>query len=254
MSALRTGLFLLWLVLLTIAVGLVYAPALLLPRRYAAAGLRHWSRLVLAGARALCGVRHEIRGREHLPAGAVLIASKHQSMWDTVILPLVLSDPAIILKKELMRIPIYGWYAAKIGMIPIDRAGAVAALKRMVAAAKACAAQSRPIVIFPQGTRVAPGAEESYKPGVAALYRELGLPCVPVAVSSGLFWARDNLRLSPGTIVLEFGPAIAPGLKRDAFMAALEAAIEPRTAALLAEAGFRGAGADEPEGTGARAN
>ncbi|NWG45732.1 MAG: 1-acyl-sn-glycerol-3-phosphate acyltransferase [Alphaproteobacteria bacterium] len=246
MTALRPALFMSFVALLTLLMGIVFAPTLLMGRRHAQGGLRLWSRLVLLGLRAICGVRHEIRGLDRLPAGPVLIASKHMSMWDTVIFPCLLSDPAFILKKELMAIPIYGWYAGKLGMIPIDRAGHMSALKAMVREARGRVAEGRSIVIFPEGTRVPPGAPADIKPGVVALYRELGIPCVPVALTSGLHWSADSRRFTPGTIRLSFGAPIAPGLARKPFTEALADALDTGTSALLAEAGHAPATAAAP--------
>jgi 1-acyl-sn-glycerol-3-phosphate acyltransferase len=154
-----------------------------------------------------------------------------------VVLPLVLKHPALVLKRQLLSIPFYGWYARKAGMIAIDREGHASALRRMVAAGKARLAEGRPIAIFPEGTRKKPGAAPDYKPGVAALYGMLDVACVPFALNSGVYWA-GPLR-KPGRIVIEFLPAIPPGLKRRDFMAALEGSVESATARLIAEAGTR---------------
>jgi 1-acyl-sn-glycerol-3-phosphate acyltransferase len=173
---------------------------------------------------------------------------KHQSAWDTLILPVVLGDPAVVLKRELLLLPFYGWYARRAGSIAIDRKGGAAALRTMVAAARAAAAMGRPIVIFPEGTRTAPGERRPYHPGVAALYRSLGLPVVPVAVNSGLFWGRRAFMKRSGHITLAFLDPIPPGLPRRRLMQELEARIEAATAELEREAaggyaaGERGAG------------
>lgn len=232
MPHLRAALFIAYVILLTLVMGLAYSPILLLHRRYSVAGLRQWCRLVLGGLRVIAGVGYEIRGRENLPGGACLIAARHQSMWETVTFNLVLKDPAFILKRELIKIPVYGWYAAKLDMIAIDRAGHAAALKAMLRAARHERESGRPIVIFPEGTRVKPGASETLKPGVAALYKDLGLPCIPVAVRSGAYWAADNLALRPGTAMMQFGTPIPPGLSRKDFMARLEAALDETEARL----------------------
>jgi 1-acyl-sn-glycerol-3-phosphate acyltransferase len=163
---------------------------------------------------------------------------KHQSAWDTLILPVVLHDPAIVLKRELLWVPIYGWYAARAGSIAIDRGGRAAALRRMVARARASVAEGRPVVIFPEGTRTAPGRHLPYQPGVAALYQALGLPLVPAAVNSGLFWGRRSFLKRPGRITLAFLDPIPPGLPRRRLMPELESRIETATAALEREAGY----------------
>lgn len=224
----------------TIVIGLVGLPVLLLPRR---ANMRFgtlWARFVLLLLRLLTGISGEVRGRAQVPAGACLIAMKHQSMWDTLMLPIVLGDPAVVIKRELLFVPLYGWYSARAGSIFIDRKGGAAALRRMVAAAREAAAAGRPIVIFPQGTRVAPGAAAPYQPGVAALYQALRLPLVPAAVNSGVCWGRRSFRKRPGRIAMEFLPPIPPGLPRRQMMEELERRIEAATTALEAET----AGAD----------
>jgi 1-acyl-sn-glycerol-3-phosphate acyltransferase len=161
---------------------------------------------------------------------------KHQSAWDTLILPVVLGDPAVVIKRELLWVPFYGWYAARAGSIAIDRRGGAGALRRMLADAREAAEQGRAIVIFPEGTRTAPGQTLTYQPGVAALYQALALPLVPAAVNSGLYWGRRSFVKRPGRIVLSFLDPIPPGLPRRELMAELETRIETATAALEREA------------------
>src|SRR5207245_6715806 len=146
----------------------------------------------------------------------------HQSAWDALILPVVLSDPAPVVKRELLLVPIYGWYAARAGSVPIDRKAAVGAVRRMIAAARPIAAAGRPMVIFPEGTRVAPGERRPYQPGVAALYQALALPVVPAAVNSGLYWGRRSFVKRPGRIIIEFLEPIPPGWPRAQLMAEIE--------------------------------
>ncbi len=236
MLRLRSIAFNLALYVAGIAGGLAATPALFMPRRAAVAVLARLSRLALWLLKEIAGTRYEISGQ--LPKGAVLVAAKHQSMWDTIAFPALLDDPAMVLKSELLWIPYYGWFSKKAGMIAIDRGSGASAIRRLVAQGKAALAAGRPIVIFPEGSRMAPGAAPAYKPGVAALYRQLGVPCVPVAVNSGLYWPRRKFLRKPGTIVLEFLPPIPPGLDRQTFMAELEARTEAATAKLLAEGGF----------------
>jgi 1-acyl-sn-glycerol-3-phosphate acyltransferase len=197
---------------------------------------RAWAHPILAALALLCGLRHEVRGRENLSPGAVLIAAKHQSAWDTVIFSILLWDHSFVLKRELMWVPLFGIFLARAGLIPVDRRGGSRALRKMVAAARRAAAAGRPIVIFPEGTRVAPGQHRPYQPGVAALYGQLGIPVVPVALNSGLFWRRRSFLKHPGTITLEFLPPIAPGLPRRAFLTSLEEAIEGRSRVLAGQA------------------
>lgn len=220
----------------TVIVGVLALPFLVAPRRAAMAFGRWWAKSVLVLLRAVVGLGHEVRGLDRLPPGACIVAMKHQSAWDALILPIVLGDPAIVVKRELLWLPIYGWYAGRAGSIAVDRKAGAAALRRMVAAAREAAAEGRPIVIFPEGTRTAPGTRLSYHPGVAALYQGLQLPLVPAAVNSGLYWGRRSFLKRPGRIVLEFLPPIPPGLPRRAVMQEIETRIEAATAALEKEA------------------
>ncbi|HJS45417.1 MAG TPA: lysophospholipid acyltransferase family protein [Rhizomicrobium sp.] len=226
---LRSALFLLWFLLVTIALSLIFLPVLVLPRGATVWLARLWSRLTFWGLRVFGGIGFEVRGRP--PKGPVLVASKHMSMWDTLALYLVLNEPAIVLKRELLRIPFYGWFLGKAAAIAIDRAAGAGALRRMSSAARQVLGEGRPILIFPEGTRKKPGTAPDYKPGVAGLYALLGVDCVPVALNSGVYWTGFLKR--PGTIVLEFLEPIAPGLKRDAFMDLLEKRIETATNRLL---------------------
>ena len=233
MLRLRSILFNLSLYVTAIVTGLVATPFLFGPRKGAVFVITHLSRFSLWLLKVTAGTRYEIRGE--IPSGATLVAAKHQSMWDTIVLVAALNDPAIVLKSELLWIPYYGWFSKKAGMIAIDRGSGSSAIRRLIAQGKAALAAARPIVIFPEGSRMTPDAAPDYKPGVAALYRQLGVACVPVAVNSGLYWPRRRFLRKPGTIVLEFLPAIPAGLDRTTFMATLETTIETATARLVAE-------------------
>jgi len=210
---------------------------LVVPRRWTQWIVRVWTRGVWWGLRHIVGLDYEVRGREHVPPGPVLLASKHQSTWDTAVFYLLFDDPCYVIKKELFSIPIWGWYARKAGMIGVDRKGRTRALKKMVADCVAALAEGRALVIFPEGTRTAPGERRSYQPGIAAVYAQANTPVVPVAVNSGVFWGRRSFIKSPGVAVLEFLPPIPPGLSRDAFMSSLETSIESASAR-LAEEGY----------------
>jgi 1-acyl-sn-glycerol-3-phosphate acyltransferase len=236
MIALRSLLFNVGFYLWTLAVGLYGAPLLLTPSRYVMEFGRLWASGALGLLAWTVGLRHEIRGIENLPQGAAIIALKHQSAWDTIILPVIFRHPAIVIKHELAWLPIYGWYAVRAGGIPVDRGAGASALKHMLARARQAAAEDRPIAIFPEGTRTAVGARLPYHPGVAALYTQLNIPLVPVAVNSGVFWGRRSFLKHPGRIVFEILPAIPPGQPRRKVMVALEAQIETATARLVAEA------------------
>jgi 1-acyl-sn-glycerol-3-phosphate acyltransferase len=233
LQGIRSFLYNLALYLTAITIGLIATPALIMPRAVAVFVISRLSRLVLWELKAIAGTSFEIRGP--IPSGPVLVASKHQSMWDTLALVAILKDPAMVLKAELLLIPYYGWFSWKTNMIGINRGSGAAAIRRLVSQGKAALAARRPIVIFPEGTRMAPGAAPDYKPGVAALYRQMNVECVPAAVNSGLYWPRRRFLRKPGTIVLEFLPAIPAGLDRSTFMARLEADIEGATARLIAE-------------------
>lgn len=198
---------------------------------------RIWSGVVFAFLRGLCGVEYRIRGLENLPEGPCILASKHQSAWDTMIFAHLVENPCFVLKRELLRVPLFGWALRQAGMVAVDRAGGASALKRMVADARHRLAEGRPIVIFPEGTRVAPGASRPYLPGVAALYTSLGVPVVPVGLNSGLFWSRRSFLKTPGCILLELLPPIEPGLRRREFMKRLEAEVESTSNRLIAESG-----------------
>lgn len=212
--------------------GTVALPVLLLPRKAAMAFGRLWSCGVLFLLRAIVGLDHRVVGIERIPAGGCIVAMKHQSAWDALVLPLVLGDPATVVKRELLLLPIYGWYAARAGSIGIDRRAGARALRRMLTAARRAADEGRPIVIFPQGTRVAPGATAPYQPGVFALYQALSLPLVPAAVNSGLFWGRRSFLKRRGRITLEFLDPLPPGLPRRELMREIARRIETATAAL----------------------
>ena len=212
-------------------------PTILLPYSALHGVLRHYAISTLWFLRVICGTTVEWRGRDKLPAGPCIVACKHQSAWETFALFVVLPDPTYVLKRELMWLPLFGWLATKARMIPIDRGSHSKALASMTAAARREAARGRQIVIFPEGTRRPPGAKPRYLPGVAFLYAELGLPCVPVALNSGLFWPRRSWRRYPGTILAEMLDPIPPGLEKREFLSRLQAATEEATARLVAEGG-----------------
>jgi 1-acyl-sn-glycerol-3-phosphate acyltransferase len=213
-----------------VAIALVCTPILLAPASWTLAMFHIWGRglVILLG---VCGIKVEVRGREHIPAGAALVAPKHQCMFDVFAQFTWLPASVFVMKKELNLIPWFGWYAGKVGTIDVDRSAGASALKAMVREAKALFAKDRQIVIFPEGHRGKPGVAGDYKPGVAALYRELDVPVCPVATNSGVHW-QAFLR-KPGTIVFEYLEPIPPGLKRAEFMRILEERIETASNRLL---------------------
>jgi 1-acyl-sn-glycerol-3-phosphate acyltransferase len=233
---LRSLLFQILFYALTIAMGIVVLPLLLGPGRWVTGYGTAWSAAVLKLLHWCVGLDHEVRGREHLPPGPVLIAMKHQSAWDTFAAPVIFKQPAIVIKRELTWVPVYGWCVRRAGMIPIDRDAGPSALKALVAASARTLAAGRSVLIFPEGTRSAIGAAPAYLPGVFALYRQAGVKLVPVAVNSGVFWGRRRFAKRPGRIVVEILPPIPPGGDRRSVMGALEQAIETATARLVAEA------------------
>jgi len=214
---------------------IVALPTILLPYSFLHGVLRRYASSTLWFLRVVCGTKVEWRGREKLPAGPCIVACKHQSLWETFALFMLLPDPTYVLKRELMWLPLFGWLATKARMIPIDRGSHTKALASMTAAARREAARGRQIVIFPEGTRRPPGAKPRYLPGVAFLYAELGLPCVPIALNSGLFWPRRSLRRHPGTVLVEVLDPIPPGLEKREFLMRLQNATEQATARLVAE-------------------
>ena len=215
---------------------IIALPTLALPYPFLRAFIRSYARTSLWLLRVVCGTKVEWRGLEKIPKTSCIVACKHQSAWETFALYAVLDEPIYILKRELMWIPLFGWYTWKAGLIPVDRAAGLAALARMTARARlALGAGARQLVIFPEGTRRPPGAEPSYKPGVVHLYRKAGVPCVPLALNSGLYWPRRSLRRLPGTIVVEVLDPIAPGLDKATFFTRLQSEIETATARLIQE-------------------
>lgn len=233
MITIRSLVFVAWLYLSLAIFAVGLSPALLLPHRYALGVVKAWARFVLFGLRWITGVKVEFRGLEHRPTGKALLACKHQCMLDIIIPFVVLDDPCIITKKELMGLPFFGWFATKTKMISVDREAHAKALKDMIRQTRDRAAEGRQIFIFPEGTRAEPGTPPDYKPGVMALYRELAEPCWPVATNAGVHWPPHGFRRYPGTIVYEFLPPIEADMKRGPFMKELERRIEAASDALL---------------------
>ena len=199
--------------------------------------LRVWAHGCLLGLRVFGGVRVEVRGREHLPPAGqpALIAAKHQAMIDTIAPFTFVDGTCFVLKEELTKLPLFGWYAVAAQMIALDRSGQASALKALVRDTKARIAEGRQVIIYPVGTRGPLGTPPDYKPGVAALYSALDLPCIPMATNSGAHWRHRGMGVTPGIIVFEFLPPIPPGLKRAEFMARLEEAVETASNRLVAE-------------------
>ena len=234
MTTLRSFLFNVLFALWTAFIFIASLPTLVLPRGAAWWMCGLWVRGALLLLRATVGLGHRVRGAEHRIAGPAIYAAKHQSAWDTLVFPLLLDQPAYVLKRELIGVPLFGSYLKRCGMIPVDRQGGGSALKQLRKAARAAVAQGRSILIYPEGTRTPPGERRPYHPGVAALYGNLGVPVVPVALNSGLFWGRRSFNKKPGTITIEFLPPIAPGLPRREFMRELQERMEGASQRLAA--------------------
>lgn len=186
----------------------------------------------------ITGAEVEFRGAGHLPPGPILIAAKHHSAWETMALLLFAPRASYILKRELLRVPLFGWHLLKAKQIPIDRSQKTKALAQLSNETKKAIGLGRQIIIFPEGTRRAAGAPPDYRIGVARIYEAANVPCVPVGMTSGLAWPRNSWLFYPQRILVEFRPAIPPGLNREVFFARLQADIEGTTDRLLAEAGF----------------
>jgi 1-acyl-sn-glycerol-3-phosphate acyltransferase len=209
---------------------------LLCPRRWAMGALTLHGDATVALLRAICGTRMEVRGREKLLPGPVIVAAKHQAEWDTFALNSLMRDPALVMKAELLKLPIYGSFCRKFELIPVQRELGPSALRQMTREARSRAAQGREILIFPEGTRKTPGAAPDYKPGIAFLYQDLKLPVCPLALNSGMYWPRRSFLRYPGAIVAEFLDPIPPGLPRQEFMERLQSAIENASDRLCLEA------------------
>lgn len=218
---------------MTAVLSTLYLPLLLLPQRVMWFFARFWARATLFLAHHVCGIRMEIRGDEHRLKGNAIFAAKHQSAFETIALTALLEKPAFVLKKELLYIPLFGMYLAKVGCVAIDRKAGASAIKRMVKSARDKLEQGHSIVIFAEGTRTSPDNESpTYHPGVAALYTQLGVPCVPVALNSGLCWGRKAVLKTPGLVTIEFLPPIPAGKDRKTFMAELKHEVETHSALL----------------------
>ena len=220
-----------WALFLVLGSWLLFAP-----RSWAMTALALHGDVTVWLLRVICGTKMEVRGHEKLLAGPVIVAAKHQAAWDTFAIISLMRDPALVMKAELLSLPIYGRFCRKFELIPIQRELGPAALRQMVREARSRAAQNREIVIFPEGTRKIPGDAPDYKPGLVFLYQDLKVPVCPLALNSGMFWPRSSFLRYPGTIVVEFLAPIPPGLPRQEFMEKLQSGIERASNALCMEA------------------
>jgi 1-acyl-sn-glycerol-3-phosphate acyltransferase len=220
----------------TAVFAIIGLPTFVMPYQAIVEVAKTWGRVNLFLLRVVAGVKFEVRGRENIPPGAVIVAAKHQSAWETFALMHLFDSPFFIMKRELQWIPVFGWLTIKARMVGIDRDARAGALIRMTEHARTEFARGRQLIIFPEGTRRPVGAEPSYKSGIAFLYSVEGLPCLPMALNSGLFWPRRSILRQPGTVVVEIMPPIPPRLGKKAFMARLEHDIETASSRLVAEA------------------
>lgn len=232
-----SAIFIAQMYLSMVVLAIWWTPFVLFRKDAAFDAVHAYCRWVRASAAVIVGLRSEIRGE--VPQDEVLIGAKHQSFFDIIMIVSVVPRPKFIMKQELLWAPIVGWYARKIGCVPVNRGKRSEAMKKMVADVKAGAAEPGQLIIYPQGTRVAAGARKPYKIGVGVLYTELGQDCVPAATNVGVFWPRHGLLRKPGLAVVEFLPRIPAGQSVTEFMVEIESVIEAASDRLMAEAGFR---------------
>lgn len=221
MILIRSTIYNAWFVGATIGLGLFGVGVRVFAKQHSLWLAQLWSRSLLGGARVICGIRYEVVGGEHLPDGPALIASQHQSAFDTLVWLLLVPRVSYVYKSELADVPLVGPLLASSGQIKLDRGASFAAVKSLLRGADRAVADGRQIVIFPEGTRVAPGVEAAILPGVAALAARTGLPVIPVSTNSGLFWGRQAFLKRPGTVRIVIGPAIPPRQGQAALLAAL---------------------------------
>ena len=211
----------------------VALPTFLMPPRALMAVAKIWARSSIWLLRVVCRTKVDYRGLEKIPPGPLIVASKHQSMWETFALLQFFDAPLFIYKRELGWIPLFGWYLVKSKMIGVDRSGGMRSLMEMARRAPREVRSGRQLIIFPEGTRAAVGAAPDYKTGVGQIYVKSGVPCVPAALNSGLFWPRRTFMRYPGTLVVEFLDPLPPGLTRKEFIERISTSIEQATSRLV---------------------
>lgn len=229
--------FIVQMYLAMVVLAVIYAPWALFSRKGAFAACKAYCRWVIFSLRILCGLKSEVRGRP--PTEECVVAAKHQSFLDIILIFNAVPAGKFIMKRELMYAPFLGQYALRIGCVPVNRGKRGAAITKMKQDVAAGATAPGQLIIYPQGTRVAPGATRAYKVGTGLLYEQLEEPCYPVATNVGVFWPKRGILRKPGLAVVEFLPPIAPGLPVPEFMARLEDEVENHSNRLMAEAGFK---------------
>ena len=232
----RSLIFIGQMYLAMLVLAIFFTPWAIVQRSAAFTAVHTYCRWVRWTASWMVGLKSEIRGTP--PTGEVLIAAKHQSFFDIILIVSAVPRPKFIMKSVLRFAPILGWYAKRIGCVPVDRGKRAQAIQQMVEGVKSGAQEPGQLIIYPQGTRVAPGADRPYKIGTGVLYEQTGQPCVPAATNVGVFWPRHGILRKPGLAVVEFLPVIDPGMEKDAFMAELKEVVETHSDRLMAEAGF----------------
>lgn len=231
-SLIFTVLTFLW----TVGLCIVAIPTFVLPRRWLHRLAAIWVRGIFLLLRTIVGLRYELRGAETLPAPPYILAVKHQSTFETLVFHTWLDQPIFVVKRELLQVPVLGWYLARSGMIGIDRSAGAGAMKKMLREARAVLRAGQQIIVFPEGTRAPPGEKRPYHAGIAALYVHFDVPVIPVALNSGVFWGRRAFIKKPGVIAVEFLAPLPRGLDRASFMRELEARLEGASNRLIAEA------------------
>ena len=214
---------------------ILFIPFFIISTRTAQKIGKPWANVSLLLARVFCGIKYEVRGQENIQNIPVIYASKHQSAWDTLIFLTLLPRVAYVLKKELLRLPFWGWYLWRMKMIAIDRSAGASSIKQLIRDSKTAIAENRPIVIFPEGTRKKPNATPDYHAGITAMYSSLGIPVVPVALNSGIYWGKNAFFKKSGTIIIEFLPPIPSGLPKKEFIERLQNDIESASNRLIRE-------------------
>ncbi len=234
----RSTVYYVFAIIWCIFIGVACLPLLLLTQKFVFLSSRTWAAGLILLLRVICNLDYEVRGKSNIPrSGNFLIASKHQSAWDTFIFFLLIDRPVYILKRELIyTLPILSFYMIRMGCVPVNRKGGANALRKMVKDAVKALKKGRRVVIFPEGTRTMPNTNKSYQPGIVAIYKQADVDVLPVALNSGVYWKRNSFLKYPGKIILEFLPVIKPGLGKTEFTRKLENTIETKSKELYEEA------------------